>query len=185
MALLSAGHWRLAIELFLLAGVTDEEGLLPSLDLICWYLRAEKPFLVRQLETLEEKGIVKRAGEGWQVVNFSEIQAPPRTTSTERVRRYRARREENGAPRTPQYDPQAIFRRDDNRCVYCGSKVAPLCVDHVYPIIQGGTDDYRNLATACKSCNSRKAGRTPEDADMFFVNEAASERYEDYYQDHT
>lgn len=56
---------------------------------------------------------------------------------------------------------QAVFERDGHKCVYCGS-TENLAADHVVPLIQGGSSELDNLATACKSCNSSKSGRTPE-----------------------
>ena len=38
--------------------------------------------------------------------------------------------------------------------------------DHVVPVCQGGTDDETNLVIACRYCNSKKGGRTPEQAGM-------------------
>lgn len=57
-----------------------------------------------------------------------------------------------------------VFERDNYRCVYCGTDVTdkPQC-DHVIPLIQGGSSAIDNLATACKRCNSSKAGRRPEE----------------------
>lgn len=58
----------------------------------------------------------------------------------------------------------ATFQRDGYLCVYCGTDVryAPQC-DHIYPISRGGRNELENLATACKSCNSQKGFRTPEE----------------------
>ena len=49
-----------------------------------------------------------------------------------------------------------IFKRDGNKCVYCGSKDR-LTVDHVIPKAKGGRTTWKNLVTACKKCNSKKA----------------------------
>jgi 5-methylcytosine-specific restriction endonuclease McrA len=59
---------------------------------------------------------------------------------------------------------EVCFVRDEYTCVYCGCDVgsAPQC-DHVIPLAAGGTSELHNLATACKSCNSRKAGRLVAD----------------------
>ena len=46
----------------------------------------------------------------------------------------------------------------DNRCARCGER-KPLTVDHIVPIILGGTSDITNLQPLCQSCNSRKASR--------------------------
>jgi 5-methylcytosine-specific restriction endonuclease McrA len=49
-------------------------------------------------------------------------------------------------------------RRFNNSCAYCG-KTGPLTMDHVVPIIRGGTHGEGNIVPACRSCNCRKQGR--------------------------
>lgn len=44
-------------------------------------------------------------------------------------------------------------------CAYCGDEATS--VDHIIPVSRGGTNARENLAPACKSCNSKKAARTP------------------------
>lgn len=58
-----------------------------------------------------------------------------------------------------------IFKRDQLRCVYCGSK-DNLTIDHVVPKSTGGRDTWDNLVTACQKCNSKKGSMTPEEAGM-------------------
>jgi len=58
-----------------------------------------------------------------------------------------------------------IYKRDGYACRYCGA-TEPLSLDHVKPRAQGGSDDPENLVTACRSCNSRKNARTPQEAGM-------------------
>lgn len=58
-----------------------------------------------------------------------------------------------------------VFERDGHACRYCGSS-SDLSLDHLVPRKQGGTDHAANLVVACKRCNSRKGGRTPEQARM-------------------
>jgi hypothetical protein len=55
-----------------------------------------------------------------------------------------------------------IYSRDDGKCVYCGS-TKDLTLDHVIPVSRGGAGNHENLATCCKSCNSSKGARTPEE----------------------
>ena len=52
--------------------------------------------------------------------------------------------------------------------MYCGArhKDGALTRDHVVPISRGGRDRWSNVVTACKSCNTRKGNRTPEEARM-------------------
>lgn len=64
-----------------------------------------------------------------------------------------------------------LFRRDHHICAYCGNEfnAYDLTRDHVHPRSRGGTNDWVNSVTACKSCNHRKANRTPEEADMLLL----------------
>lgn len=61
-----------------------------------------------------------------------------------------------------------IFIRDQHRCQYCGINFAKiqLTLDHVKPVVQGGGKSWENIVTACKPCNQRKGGRTPQQAKM-------------------
>jgi 5-methylcytosine-specific restriction endonuclease McrA len=55
-----------------------------------------------------------------------------------------------------------IFLRDEYTCQYCGVEVteATATLDHVHPVSLGGKTTWENSATACKSCNYRKAAHT-------------------------
>ena len=68
----------------------------------------------------------------------------------------------------PPLNNQALFARDAHMCMYCGSQFSArgLSRDHILPLSQGGTDSWKNVVSACKRCNNRKAGRTPERAGM-------------------
>lgn len=61
-----------------------------------------------------------------------------------------------------------LFKRDHYTCMYCGVQPGPeeLTVDHVLPRAQGGISSFENCVLACVPCNSRKANRTPEQANM-------------------
>lgn len=69
---------------------------------------------------------------------------------------------------TPRVSGKALFERDHNRCAYCGEYFDShhLTKDHIIPKKDGGRNTWMNLITACKSCNGRKADRTPEKAGM-------------------
>ncbi len=64
-----------------------------------------------------------------------------------------------------------LFARDRNRCQYCGHlfPTSELSIDHVLPRSQGGPDTWENLVCACVKCNSRKGGRTPDQARMKLI----------------
>lgn len=65
----------------------------------------------------------------------------------------------------------AVRERDGDHCRYCGREVnwldrksiAGATYDHVDP---KGPNDLDNLVVCCRSCNSIKRGRTPEEAGM-------------------
>jgi len=69
-----------------------------------------------------------------------------------------ARREAIGA------DLRAFIKeRDRFRCRYCGMKGEQVFwhIDHVVPVINGGTNDPGNLVLACAQCNSAKGNYEP------------------------
>lgn len=56
-----------------------------------------------------------------------------------------------------------IYKRQRGRCVYC--KVAlrhRYHVDHIRPLVRGGTSWPSNLQLLCRSCNLSKGTRQPE-----------------------
>ena len=75
---------------------------------------------------------------------------------------YFVRRErESRSPGLSAWQRRALLKvwvRQGRRCTYC-SKPANS-VDHVVPLMRGGTNHEGNLTPACKSCNSAKGART-------------------------
>jgi 5-methylcytosine-specific restriction endonuclease McrA len=59
-----------------------------------------------------------------------------------------------------------VLRRDDFTCQYCGRQMRPLTIDHVIPRHKGGPHTWFNLVAACTSCNRRKGGKSPSEANM-------------------
>ncbi len=68
----------------------------------------------------------------------------------------------------PPLSNHELFRRDGYLCLYCGNHFAEyqLTRDHVVPLSRGGVDRWSNVVSACRGCNTRKGGRTPEQATM-------------------
>jgi 5-methylcytosine-specific restriction endonuclease McrA len=64
-----------------------------------------------------------------------------------------------------------LFRRDHHMCAYCGDifETRDLTRDHVHPKSRGGSNAWENSVTACKSCNMKKANKTPEEANMLLL----------------
>jgi len=69
---------------------------------------------------------------------------------------------------SPSLTNTALFARDGSLCMYCGHEYSrhSLTRDHVMPISRGGRDVWENVVCACFHCNSRKGGRTPQQAGM-------------------
>ena len=61
-----------------------------------------------------------------------------------------------------------LFLRDRHLCGYCGNTLpdTELTVEHILPVSRGGRLSWTNVVTACRSCNTRKGNRTPEQAGM-------------------
>ncbi len=80
-----------------------------------------------------------------------------------------------GYDRLPKQDVKLnrrnIFARDRNTCQYCGERfpTSELSLDHVLPRSQGGRSSWQNLVCACTRCNTRKGGRTPQQAHIKLI----------------
>ena len=72
---------------------------------------------------------------------------------------------------TPPLTNKALFSRDNETCLYCGSKlpVTRLTRDHIHPKSRGGRDTWMNCVAACRRCNHRKDRRTPEEAGLKLI----------------
>ncbi|GBD24285.1 hypothetical protein HRbin29_01963 [bacterium HR29] len=74
-----------------------------------------------------------------------------------------------------------VFERDGWQCQYCGKVTRDLTLDHVVPRHRGGEHTWENLVSACRACNHRKAGRTPEEARMRLLREPAPPKVSLYH----
>ncbi|GAB4299371.1 MAG: HNH endonuclease [Desulfuromonadia bacterium] len=59
----------------------------------------------------------------------------------------------------------------EGRCHYCGGTFPPgeLTMDHLVPVIRGGTSSRGNLVPACRECNSRKKYLLPVEWDEYLA----------------
>ncbi len=66
-----------------------------------------------------------------------------------------------------------VYIRDNFTCQYCGHRYSSksLTLDHVLPASRSGKKDWYNVVCACRSCNQRKANRTPTEAKMPLLTE--------------
>ncbi len=63
---------------------------------------------------------------------------------------------------------RGVLTRDRETCMYCGAQPgrSQLTVDHIIPRSRNGQTTWENVVAACRECNHRKGGRTPEEANM-------------------
>jgi len=61
-----------------------------------------------------------------------------------------------------------VYKRDENKCQYCGS-TKHLTIDHVVPKSKGGSEDWTNLVVACSSCNTKKGDKLLSQTDMKLI----------------
>ncbi len=74
-----------------------------------------------------------------------------------------------------------VFIRDKYTCQYCGKKTKDLTLDHVVPKSRGGRHTWDNLVSACRSCNHRKGGKSPDEARMRLLNKPSEPKVSPYY----
>jgi len=60
-----------------------------------------------------------------------------------------------------------VLIRDRFKCAYCGANRERLSIDHIIPKSRGGKMTFENCVAACKPCNLKKGGRTPNEARMY------------------
>jgi hypothetical protein len=71
--------------------------------------------------------------------------------------------------RPPKFSRRNVNLRDEFTCQYCGKKCynkGEYNYDHVIPRSRGGGMNWNNIVFSCIPCNSKKGGRTPEEAGM-------------------
>ena len=103
------------------------------------------------------RGGINRATGQRSVVKINSIIAVKRSNQLKQAKRT-----------IPPLTNRELFLRDAHLCMYCGHKYKEefLTRDHIIPISKGGKDRWSNVVTACRHCNTRKANRIPEQANM-------------------
>lgn len=129
---------------------------IPWQDAVSLYSREMVAWTAGENALTFRGGFSRSTGER-SVVTINSIIAVKRSNSGKYLKRS-----------VPPLSNQELFRRDGSLCMYCGGSFPErqLTRDHVKPISQGGRDRWNNVVAACKSCNTRKGGRTPEQANL-------------------
>lgn len=88
--------------------------------------------------------------------------------------------------RTVAFSRRNIFKRDNFTCQYCGVHPGSeeLTIDHVRPKSRGGVTTWENCVVACVECNSRKAARTPDEANMPLPKNPSQPKWKPFYASH-
>jgi 5-methylcytosine-specific restriction endonuclease McrA len=154
----------------------QNSGYLPSIPDISWKMKIPEKRVAACIASLHEVKLLDQEGHTFTPHNWAARQYIS-DTSLERVREYRKRIKDSGSTTTAYLKHRnAVMERDGFACVYCEA-TEKLCLDHSVPVFLGGDDEPENLMTACKRCNSGKAGRTPEMAGMTFAKLKSSRIY--------
>lgn len=98
----------------------------------------------------ENRERAKEQERNWRLSNPDRARA--------KVHARRAQQQGNGGRYTAQ-EWRDLCEQYGNRCLRCNRTDLPLTVDHVKPLIQGGTSDISNIQPLCKSCNSSKGDK--------------------------
>ncbi|MCF8050332.1 MAG: HNH endonuclease [Desulfobacterales bacterium] len=64
----------------------------------------------------------------------------------------------NRRERIPEKVRVAVWRRDEGKCVKCGSR-EKLEYDHIIPVSKGGGNTARNIELLCEKCNREKSNK--------------------------
>jgi 5-methylcytosine-specific restriction endonuclease McrA len=109
--------------------------------------------------------VVERVEDSERVLRTPSILFP--VPSVVRLRRYVRRPHRQRVA----FNRRNVFRRDDQRCQYCGGRSHDLTLDHVVPRSRGGPTSWENVVACCRGCNARKRDRTPEEARMRLIRQ--------------
>jgi 5-methylcytosine-specific restriction endonuclease McrA len=98
--------------------------------------RDELVLLIKQYVLRRDRSIQRIRREVETLENFGGLESASRESIPENVRLF-------------------VWRRDNGKCVRCGSRER-LEFDHIIPVIAGGSSTERNVQLLCESCNRSK-----------------------------
>jgi len=77
-------------------------------------------------------------------------------------------------PRKVRFTRRNVYKRDGNRCQYCGKKFKSedLNLDHVIPVSRGGKDSWYNVVCSCVPCNLRKGDKSLAEVGMSLIRKS-------------
>lgn len=151
-------HWVLAL------AYCSAHGTRGNLDAAVSVLRTPKAVV----NELVQVGLWENADDGLWVHDWDAHNGKRDVKQADAKRVFDTRRQQ--LMRNPELRA-AVRERDGDQCRYCGRDVnwhdrkgiAGATYDHVDPV---GPNDLDNLVVCCRSCNSIKRGRTPQQAGL-------------------
>jgi 5-methylcytosine-specific restriction endonuclease McrA len=110
---------------------------------------------------------VQRRAAKWKDENKTRINARKRELRKQPKYRLQNRLAQQKRQRLTSLSQQQYFEiweELQGRCAYCGISIFPemerdATIEHIVPIVRGGTGDLINITLACLSCNSSKGDR--------------------------
>ena len=123
----------------------------PELRGLVWFketrYRRGKLYLRGGRKAQARKDFARLAADDPHYRDVAELQREPGFASS---------RAESAREPIPQEVKDRVWRRDQGRCVSCGSQEL-LEFDHIIPLAMGGSNTERNLQLLCERCNREKA----------------------------
>ena len=99
----------------------------------------------------QNPNIYRKAAKKWRERNPDKVAA---------YNRRRRARECRAVGAHTASDIARLYERQKGLCAYCDCSLNNrFHVDHIHPLSLGGSDDVRNLALACQSCNLKKGDK--------------------------
>lgn len=129
---------------------------IPWQDAVCLYSRTMIAWTAGENMFRFNGGVCRATGER-SCISVNSIIAVKRSAPHKYIRRS-----------IPPLTNRELFLRDAHICMYCGSECPEILLtrDHVLPMSRGGRDNWSNVVAACRTCNTRKGNRRPEEAHM-------------------
>lgn len=145
------------------------DGFVPRDILVRWEPRGAGKLAAKLVEADLWHADTVDGEDGWRFRNWSEFQ--PTRAEVEAQRGWQATR---AALHRDEELVAAIRSRDCDRCRYCAVLVSwkarrgknAATYDHVIPVSKGGGNSLENVVVACRTCNTSKGDRSPEEAGM-------------------
>lgn len=140
-------------------------GSLPDGQAGCLQRRRDYPAHERHAMVCEECGKeFRRAKRGYRFCSrectgrWQSRRMQVRNPDDHRVHRNARENAAPGLNKTQRGALRAKWTRQGKPCAYCGAEADTI--DHVMPLVRGGTNYEGNLVPACRRCNSSKSGKT-------------------------